>query len=312
MTASKPLVVVFGATGNQGGSVLRTLAELPESYTVRAVTRSTKSKTAQELAAQYPLVKWVEADLETPSTLSQAVANADIVFGVTQFFQPSVLSAVGTNEDAEFLQGKNIIDTCVAENVGYIVFSTLPSAKKLSNGKITEVLHFEGKYKIQEYLFAQPIDSAVIQMGIYFQNNIQSASWNESGDTVVISFPGDVDRKLPYADVNRDTGPYVKYIIDNRKEAKGKVFPVVSGYYSTTDIANALTKVTGLKATAAELPTNAFGDKDLEGMFELLKSHEVFAESCSWDTNDDVPPMFTSPEIFWETSGFQGPPTTLE
>ncbi|KAJ2506413.1 hypothetical protein IWW47_001593 [Coemansia sp. RSA 2052] len=309
MAAVKPLVVVFGATGNQGGSVLRTLAEHPDSYTVRAVTRSTKSKSAQELAAKYPLVQWVEADIENPSTLKQAVANADVVFGVTQFFQPSVLSAVGTNEDAEFMQGKNIIDTCVAENVGYIVFSTLPSAKKLSNGEITEVLHFEGKHKIQEYLLAQPIDAAIVQMGIYYQNNIQGASWNESGDTVIIGFPGDVDRKLPYADVNRDAGPYVKYIIDNREEANGKVFPVSSGYYSTTDIANALTKATGLKTMAVELPTSIFDDKDLRGMFELLKAHDLFAASPDHlDTNKHVPFEFTTPETFWKTSGFQGPP----
>ncbi|KAJ2111360.1 hypothetical protein IW146_005415 [Coemansia sp. RSA 922] len=310
MSTAKPLtVVVFGATGNQGGSVLRILAEHPESYTVRAITRSTKSKTAQELIAKYPQVQWVEADIEKPESLRPAVSNADVVFGVTQFFQPSVLSAVGTNEDAEFQQGKNIIDACVAENVSFIVFSTLPSAKKLSNGKITEVLHFEGKYKIQEYLLAQPIDSAIVQLGIYFQNNIQGASWNESGDTVVVSFPGDVNRKLPYADVNRDTGPYVKYVIDNRDQTKGKVFPVSSGYYSTTDIANALTKVTGLKTVAVELPTSVFGDKDLQGMFELIKTHDVFADSPNHlKTNKKVPFEFTTPETFWKTSGFQGPP----
>ncbi|KAJ2816188.1 hypothetical protein GGI24_005796, partial [Coemansia furcata] len=221
---------------------------------------------------------------------------------------PSVLLAVGTNVDAEFQQGRNIIDACVSENVSFVVFSTLPSAKKLSNGKFTEVLHLEGKYKIQEYLFAQSIASATVQLGMYYQNSIQGASWNESGDAVMISFPGDVNRKLPYADVNRDVGPYVKYIIDNRSECEGKVFPVTSGYYSTTDIANALTKVTGLKTVAVELPTNAFGDKDLEGMFELVKTHEIFAETPNHlDTNKSVPFEFTTPEKFWETSGFQGP-----
>ncbi|KAJ2900272.1 hypothetical protein IWW38_000616 [Coemansia aciculifera] len=309
MSPNKPLVVVFGATGNQGGSVLRTLAAHPESYTVRAITRSTKSRTAQELATKYPHVQWVEADIENPSSLNRAVANADVVFGVTQFFQPSVLSAVDTNQDAEFLQGKNVIDACVAENVGYVVFSTLPSAKKLSNGKITEALHFEGKYKIHEYLAAQPIDSAVIQLGVYFQNNIDSTSWNESGDTVVLSFIGDVHKKIAYVDVNRDTGPYVKYIIDNREQAKGKVFPVCSGYYSTADIAEALSKVTGLKTTTLELPTSVVDNNDLRAMFELLKTHEIFAESPNHlETNKLVPFEFTTPETYWRTSGFQGPP----
>ncbi|KAJ2784067.1 hypothetical protein GGI18_003457 [Coemansia linderi] len=308
MSSAKPLVVIFGATGNQGGSILRVLAEHPDSYTVRAVTRSTKSNSARELAARYPLVQWAEADIDIPSSLPPAVANADVVFGVTQFFQPSVHSADKTDENTEFQQGKNIIDACVAEGVGFVVFSTTSSAKKLSNGKITGVLHFEGKYKIQEYLLALPIDSAIVQMGMYYQNYLQSAAWSESGDAVVIAFPGDVNRKHPYADVNRDLGPYVKFIIDNRQQSKGKIFPVSSGYYSTTDIANALTKVTGLPAVAVELPTDAYGDKVLQDMFELLKTCNIFADSPDHlDTNKKVPFEFTTPETFWETSKFKGP-----
>ncbi|KAJ2490048.1 hypothetical protein IWW37_003468 [Coemansia sp. RSA 2050] len=163
----------------------------------------------------------------------------------------------------------SVIELASAENIGFVVLSTLPSAKKLLNGEITEVLHFEGKYKNQE---------------------------NESGDAVALAFPGDVNRKLPYADVSRDLGPYVKFTIDNRERSKGKVFPVPSGYYSTTNIAIALTKVTGLRAVAAELPTDAYGDKYPQGMFELIKTHEIFVDSPDYlDTNKSIPFEFTTP-----------------
>ncbi|KAJ2002102.1 hypothetical protein GGI04_003478, partial [Coemansia thaxteri] len=287
---TKPLVVVFGATGNQGGSILRVLAEHPNSYTVRAITRSTQSKSAQELAAQYPHVEWVEADLDDSPSLLPAVADADVVFAVTQFFQPSVMAAISTNENAEFEQGKRIVDACVAKRVGYLIFSTLPSAKKLSNGEITTVLHFEGKAKIQEYMLSQPIDSAIIQMGIYFQNNLQGARWDDAEDSIVIGFPGDVDKKLAYVDVNRDTGPFVKYIIDNRDKAKGKVFPVCSGYYSARDIAEALTKATGLKAKAIPVPLDIITDTDLRGMFELFSKYELFADTPNhMEVNKAIP-----------------------
>ncbi|KAI8323435.1 NAD(P)-binding protein [Martensiomyces pterosporus] len=289
--SSKPTVVIFGATGNQGGSVLRTLAS-SDDYHVRAVTRSKSSRSSQQLATEFPSVEWVEANLDKPSTLPGAIAGAQIVFGVTQFFQPAILGAVDTNKDAEFEQGKRLIDASIQEGVEFIVFSTLPSTTKISNGKITSVLHFEGKYKIQEYLLSQPVKSACIQLCAYYQNQLQGPRWDEDGETVILGLPVDSNIKVPQVDVERDTGPFVKYVIDNREEMQGKVLPVASGYYSQNEIAEAFTAATGIKAKAYHFFSKY-------NMFEGLPDYV--------EINKRVPHEFVTPEAFWRATGFRGP-----
>ena len=52
---SSKLLVVFGATGLQGGSVIKTLladSALAKQYKIRGITRDPKKPAAQELAAQ--------------------------------------------------------------------------------------------------------------------------------------------------------------------------------------------------------------------------------------------------------------------
>lgn len=52
---SKQLLVVFGATGNQGGSVIRAVQEdskLSSQFRIRGITRDTSKPAAQNLASQ--------------------------------------------------------------------------------------------------------------------------------------------------------------------------------------------------------------------------------------------------------------------
>lgn len=49
------LITVFGATGNQGGSVIRAIledAQLSKEFSIRAVTRDPSKPAAKELAAK--------------------------------------------------------------------------------------------------------------------------------------------------------------------------------------------------------------------------------------------------------------------
>ncbi len=72
---SRKLVVVFGATGNQGGSVVASLLK-NKNYAVRAVTRNPDSDKAKALAARGAQV--VAADLNDYKSVVKALEVCQI------------------------------------------------------------------------------------------------------------------------------------------------------------------------------------------------------------------------------------------
>jgi hypothetical protein len=137
--AMSKLLVVFGATGQQGGSVVSHVlndAELSKQYKVRAVTRDPSSSKAEALKTKG--VEVVKADLSDPASLSSALKGAHTIFFLTS---PSM----GPNAKSDELgQGKGVADAAVAAGVQYIIFSTLPHVERLSGGKYTKVMKEKG------------------------------------------------------------------------------------------------------------------------------------------------------------------------
>ena len=161
MTQEKKLIVVVGATGNQGGSVARRFLQDPR-YAVRGLTRNTSSPASQALAALG--AEMVAADLDDCQSLDAAFAGANIIFSVTNYWEPffrpdyrETAKGLGVTcrryaYDVEYSQGKNIADAAAKvvdtlDNNGFLV-STLSHARKCSGGKFTDLYHFDSKADI--------------------------------------------------------------------------------------------------------------------------------------------------------------------
>lgn len=115
------VITVFGATGLQGGGVVKALLAGGK-FKVRGVTRSVESKKAKELAAKG--VEMVEATLDKPESLPKAIAGSHGVFLLTNFWD----SMDGARETT---QGKGAVDVCVQEGVKHLIYSGLESAEKM-------------------------------------------------------------------------------------------------------------------------------------------------------------------------------------
>jgi len=127
---NQKLIAVFGATGQQGGGVVRAL-RVAGQFKVRALTR--RPGQDRELADEV-----VEADLNRPETLRPAFAGAHGVFLVTNFWEE------GTSE---FQQASAAVRAAKDAGVTHVIWSTLPDVEAISNGKF-DVPHFTGKAKI--------------------------------------------------------------------------------------------------------------------------------------------------------------------
>lgn len=79
-TLSAPLVVVVGVTGNQGGSVVKALAESDKPYRIRGLTRDVTKQAARELSAGGVDMVAVALTSDNATDACEVFKGADIVF----------------------------------------------------------------------------------------------------------------------------------------------------------------------------------------------------------------------------------------
>ena len=156
--ADKKLICVVGATGNQGGSVARRFLQ-DSRFIVRGLTRDNTSPASRELTSLG--AEMVNANLDDLKALKAAFKGANVIFSVTQYWEPFFRPDCRTKAkelgitcrkyayDVEYQQGKNIADAAATtvetlDKNGFLV-STLSHARKCSGGVFTELYHFDSK-----------------------------------------------------------------------------------------------------------------------------------------------------------------------
>ncbi|KAK0362587.1 hypothetical protein LTR91_001923 [Friedmanniomyces endolithicus] len=170
----RKLVVVVGATGQQGGSVVK--ASLHDNhYSIRGVTRNVTSETSRALTAQG--VQMVEADLDNADSVLRAFKGAYAIFGVTDVAEQARQHAISGAQEAELRQATNIANAAAATpSLQHYIWSTIPSAQAISNGTIS-VPHFESKANADEYILRhlEPLaqKSTFLWVG-YYPSNIMA------------------------------------------------------------------------------------------------------------------------------------------
>src|SRR2546427_8355673 len=115
----KKLIAVIGATGQQGGGVVRALQARGQ-FRARALTRNPHKH--RELAEEV-----VEADLDQPETLKAAFEGAHGVFLVTNFWEKG---------SDEFKQATAAVRAAKDVGVQHFIWSTLPDVEAISGGKV--------------------------------------------------------------------------------------------------------------------------------------------------------------------------------
>lgn len=242
MSTTKELLVVFGATGNQGSSVINFVLndpELSQKYSIRAIGRDTSSRAMQSLSSKG--VETVSANPDDESTLPAALKDAHTVFAMTF---PSYTDVKAT----EIRQGRAIADAAVSAGVQYLIFSTLPYVTKMTNGKYTKVEGFDAKAEVEEYIRSLPIRSAFFSPGSFMQNyhGMMAPRESPAGDgTYVIARIIPATSRNPLIDTAGDTGKWVGAILADPGKFEGKVICAATRLYSMQEQAEILSKHTG-------------------------------------------------------------------
>ena len=136
-TASDSLILITGATGNQGGATARRL--LAGGWPVRALVRDQSAPAAAALAAAGAQI--VCGDFDDPASLAHALDGVTAVFGIP----PMAFGPDGPDTDLEVGRARALIDAAADAGIEQIVFSTIASTSGGSFGA-------QGKTLIEQYL----------------------------------------------------------------------------------------------------------------------------------------------------------------
>src|SRR4051812_4292432 len=123
------LILVSGATGQQGGAVARSL--LKRGFPVRALIRDLEKSEARALAEGG--AELVRGDLEDRSSLERALEGVYSVFSVQNFYEGGY--------EGEVRQGETLADAAKAAGVQHVVYSSVGSAHRE-----TGIPHFDSKW----------------------------------------------------------------------------------------------------------------------------------------------------------------------
>ncbi|KAI5782392.1 NmrA family transcriptional regulator [Peziza echinospora] len=248
------LLVVFGATGNQGGSVVDFVLNHPElskQYKVRGITRDATNPKAQALEQKG--VEVVAADFDDDESIKKALEGANAVFATTV----SILER-GAKEKA-VNQGKAIADAAVAAGADYIIWSTIPNATKGSGGKLVNVEFFDARELVDEYIRTLPIKATFWRPGAFMQNVVDFWRPRPVGDgTYVVAGLAYPDTEVPLIDVVGDSGKWIGSFLLNPDKYDGKTIASATRFYTYTEIVETISKVTGKTVKYQNIPDEVF------------------------------------------------------
>lgn len=239
MSAPIKTVVVHGATGRQGGSVVRSLAAA--GFTVRAAVRDPDAPKARDLAA-ISGVTLVTVNLDDKATLVAAYQGADVVFGVT----------VPGAGDEEITHGRNMADAALAAGVRHFVWSGLESVTKRTKGEMG-AKHFDDKARVSEYISASGLRYTVLLVGAFMENYVYFPGYCavEADGTIVLTMgPGKSNIKFPMVRIEKDTGEAVKTILSHPDEFAGQEVVLGHNLLTIEEQAAIVAKLSGRPARA--------------------------------------------------------------
>ena len=164
--ASNRTILVTGATGQQGGSLVRALAG--SDFALRAMTRKPDSEKAARLRASG--VEVLQGDLDDPASLKKALAGAWGVFAVQNTWEAGV--------EKEEEQGKRIAELAKQAGVQHYIYTSVGSAHRN-----TGIPHFDNKWRVEGTVRGLHFPSHVIMRPVFFMENLLSPGFL-NGDTM--------------------------------------------------------------------------------------------------------------------------------
>jgi len=299
--ADKKVIAVVGATGAQGGGLVRAiLADTTGGFTARAITRNVNSDKAQALAASGAEV--VAANVDDEASLRRAFEGAYGAFCVTFFWDH-------LSVEREQAEAASMARAAKSAGVQHVIWSTLDDTRKFMSlddprmptlhGKY-KVPHFDGKGEADQFFRDAGVPTTFLLTVFYWDNFIYFGAGPKPGPdgTLALTMPMG-DKKLPAIAVE-DIGKCA-YGIFKRPDLIGKTVGIAGGHHTGAEMAAALSKALGVPVRYNDVPPEVYrsfgfpGADDMGNMFQFKRDfNEYYCGSRSIEFARSVNPQLQS------------------
>ena len=284
--SQKKLIVVFGATGAQGGGLAHAILNDKQSeFAVRAVTRDPNSEKAKQLAALGAEV--VAGDVDDLQSMKDALKDAYGAYFVTFFW-------AHFSAEKETAEAKNMAEAAKDAGLKHVIWSTLEDVRKYVpldddsmptlQGKY-KVPHFDGKGEADHYFIDAGVPVTFMLASYYWDNLIYFGMGPKKGadGKLAITFP--MGNKKMAGIAAGDIGKCAYGIFKKGESLIGKRVGIAGDQLGCTEMAGELSKALGQQVSYNEITPAQYrgfgfpGADDLGNMFQFYRDFDDVCNS---------------------------------
>jgi uncharacterized protein YbjT (DUF2867 family) len=249
--SGKLSVLVTGATGKQGGHLVREL--LARGHSVRAMTRNPESSAAAALAERGVTI--VAGDFDDQASLERAVRSVDTVFAMSTPFEGG--------DKKETREGINIVRAAASVGVKHLVYTSVAGADRA-----TGIPHFDSKFEVEKEVRRSGVPFTIVAPVFFMENFL--AEWMAPGiatGSIALALPA--TRRLQQIALS-DIAQFTALVIERRESFLGKRIDIASDELTVATAAATISDVSGrpIKYTALPVDTLRQFNEDQARMFE--------------------------------------------
>jgi uncharacterized protein YbjT (DUF2867 family) len=285
MTTGKKIIAVAGATGAQGGGLVRSILADPDGeFAVRAITRDPTAPKARELAAAGAEV--VAADISDRAAVARAFDGAYGAYCVTFFWNHF-------SPDQERAEAHAMADAAKQAGLRHVIWSTLEDTRRLMSlddprmptlmGQY-KVPHFDVKGEADDYFRATGVPTTCMLTSFYWDNLIHFGMGPKAGPDGKLHFALPMgDQPLPGI-AAEDIGRCAHGIFKRGSELAGRTVGIAGEHLTGAQMAAVLSRVLDREVVHDHVPFDVYrglgfpGAEDLGNMFQF--NHDFSAEFC--------------------------------
>jgi len=296
--ADKKIIAVIGATGAQGGGLVRAILSDPDGgFVARAITRDVNSDKARALVTQG--VEVVAADLDDEASLERAFAGAYGAFCVTFYW-------AHCSPEKELAHATAMARAAKRAGLRHVIWSTLEDTRRWVPLEDDRMPTLMGKYKVPHFDAKGEADHVFRDLGVpttflltsfYWDNLIHFGMGPKRGPDGKLAFTLPMgDKKLPGI-AAEDIGRCALGIFKKGPELVGKTIGIAGEHLTGAQMAAALTKALGEEVRYNAVTPEVYrsfgfpGAEDLGNMFQFKRDfQEAFCGARSLDVSRALNP----------------------